>query len=90
LLADRVIEIKWRTTLWPIPLVKHLPLPCGGFIGLLAKLKPTDTRVEWEPYKPMNDDPVFYTQAQDAEAPARMNVIGCSKANTKRSPTCFR
>jgi ubiquinone/menaquinone biosynthesis C-methylase UbiE len=38
-LTDRVLEISWQTTLWPIPFVKHLPLPWGGFIGMAVKLE---------------------------------------------------
>jgi SAM-dependent methyltransferase len=38
-LTDRILEISWQTTLWPIPFVKHLPLPWGGFIGMAVKLK---------------------------------------------------
>lgn len=38
-LTDRVLEISWQTTLWPIPFVKHLPLPWGGFIGMAVTLK---------------------------------------------------
>lgn len=44
LLADRVFEIKWQTTLWPIPFAKHLALPWGGFIGLVVKFKPTSVQ----------------------------------------------
>jgi ubiquinone/menaquinone biosynthesis C-methylase UbiE len=38
-LTDRVLEISWQTTLWPIPFVKHLPLPWGGFIGMAVRLE---------------------------------------------------
>jgi SAM-dependent methyltransferase len=38
-LTDRVLKISWQTTLWPIPFVKHLPLPWGGFIGMAVVLK---------------------------------------------------
>jgi ubiquinone/menaquinone biosynthesis C-methylase UbiE len=34
----RVQSIRWRTTLWPLPGVRDLPLPWGGFIGLAACL----------------------------------------------------
>jgi ubiquinone/menaquinone biosynthesis C-methylase UbiE len=34
----RVQTIRWRTTLWPLPGVRDLPLPWGGFIGLAASL----------------------------------------------------
>jgi SAM-dependent methyltransferase len=37
-LTDRVLKISWQTTLWPIPFVKHLPLPWGGFIGMAVRL----------------------------------------------------
>jgi ubiquinone/menaquinone biosynthesis C-methylase UbiE len=30
--------IRWRTTLWPLPLVGSLPLPWGGFIGMAVHL----------------------------------------------------
>jgi SAM-dependent methyltransferase len=35
----RLEHLCWRTTLWPVPLVRDLPLPWGGFIGLSARLK---------------------------------------------------
>jgi SAM-dependent methyltransferase len=34
--ADRPI---WRTTLWPVPGVRDLPLPWGGFIGMAVQLR---------------------------------------------------
>ncbi len=37
--ADRLDTLCWRTTTWPIPRHPHLPLPWGGFIGLLAQLQ---------------------------------------------------
>lgn len=36
--GKRLRRIQWRTTLWPLPLVRDLPLPWGGFIGLAAHL----------------------------------------------------
>ena len=36
--GPRLRDIRWRTTLWPLPLVRDLPLPWGGFIGLGATL----------------------------------------------------
>jgi len=43
--GDPASSIRWRTTLWPLPLVGSLPLPWGGFIGLALKLQhqPTET-----------------------------------------------
>ncbi len=34
----RLRSMRWRTTLWPIPQLSDLPLPWGGFIGLLVQL----------------------------------------------------
>jgi SAM-dependent methyltransferase len=31
--------IRWRTTLWPVPGVRDLPLPWGGFIGMAVQLR---------------------------------------------------
>ena len=36
--GGRVKSITWRTTLWPISGVGDLPLPWGGFIGMLVQL----------------------------------------------------
>lgn len=36
--GGRLRRVQWRTTLWPLPLVRDLPLPWGGFIGLAAGL----------------------------------------------------
>lgn len=36
--GDRLQEIIWRTTLWPVPLATDLRLPFGGFIGLAGRL----------------------------------------------------
>ncbi|HMP78092.1 MAG TPA: class I SAM-dependent methyltransferase [Pirellulaceae bacterium] len=40
IVGDRLDWVKWRTTRWPLPRFPHLPLPWGGFIGMLAKLNP--------------------------------------------------
>lgn len=34
--ADRRPEVRWRTTLWPA-IDRSMPLPWGGFIGLVAR-----------------------------------------------------
>jgi hypothetical protein len=31
-------SVRWRTTLWPLPGVRDLRLPWGGFIGMAVKL----------------------------------------------------
>ena len=31
---------------------------------------------QWAPYKPMDDDPVLYTNAQEAEAPTIQKPLG--------------
>jgi len=36
--GPRVRQVVWRTTLWPLPGVRHLPLPWGGFIGMAMHL----------------------------------------------------
>jgi hypothetical protein len=37
--ADRRVKtVLWRTTLWPFPGVRDLPLHCGGFIGMAVIL----------------------------------------------------
>jgi len=37
--AGRLANIRWRTTLWPIPGYGSLPLPWGGFVGMAASLR---------------------------------------------------
>lgn len=34
----RLLDIHWRTALWPLPGITDLPLPWGGFIGAVAQL----------------------------------------------------
>jgi ubiquinone/menaquinone biosynthesis C-methylase UbiE len=34
----RLALIRWRTTLWPLPILRSLPLPWGAFIGVAALL----------------------------------------------------
>ena len=34
----RTRTVLWRTTLWPIPGMRDLPLPWGGFIGMAVQL----------------------------------------------------
>jgi ubiquinone/menaquinone biosynthesis C-methylase UbiE len=41
--GERLVSIRWQTTLWPFPVRGSLPLPWGGFIGLAAKLRQTDS-----------------------------------------------
>lgn len=36
--GKRLLAVRWRTTLWPIPHLTDAPLPWGGFIGLAAQL----------------------------------------------------
>jgi len=36
--GERLACVRWRTTLWPLPGVRSLPLPWGGFIGMAAGL----------------------------------------------------
>lgn len=40
--GGRVKTIAWRTTLWPISGLRDLPLPWGGFIGMVAQLHEGD------------------------------------------------
>ena len=40
----RVGAIAWRTTLWPLPAVRDLPLPWGGFIGMAVQLGAEEQR----------------------------------------------
>ncbi len=37
--GPRAGTLVWRTTLWPIPGVRDLPLPWGGFIGMAVQLR---------------------------------------------------
>lgn len=37
--GTRLARIQWRTTLWPVPGLRSLPLPWGGFIGMAAQLR---------------------------------------------------
>jgi SAM-dependent methyltransferase len=34
----RMCSVRWRTTVWPLPGVRDLRLPWGGFIGMAVKL----------------------------------------------------
>ena len=36
--GQRTRTVLWRTTLWPIPGMRDLPLPWGGFIGMAVQL----------------------------------------------------
>jgi SAM-dependent methyltransferase len=36
--GGRAGAVAWRTTLWPFPGVRDLPLPWGGFIGMAVQL----------------------------------------------------
>ena len=38
--GERLSRLRWRTTLWPVPGFGSLRLPWGGFIGMLAQLRP--------------------------------------------------
>lgn len=37
--GSRLVRIQWRTTLWPVPGLKSVPLPWGGFIGMAVQLR---------------------------------------------------
>lgn len=37
--GTRLARIRWRTTLWPLPGLRSLPLPWGGFIGMAVQLR---------------------------------------------------
>jgi Methyltransferase domain len=37
----RAAATLWRTTLWPVPGIRDLPLPWGGFIGMAVVLRAT-------------------------------------------------
>jgi ubiquinone/menaquinone biosynthesis C-methylase UbiE len=34
----RLALVRWRTTLWPLPILRSLPLPWGAFIGMAVQL----------------------------------------------------
>jgi SAM-dependent methyltransferase len=34
----RLALVRWRTTLWPLPILGSLPLPWGAFIGMAVQL----------------------------------------------------
>ncbi len=38
-IGNRATSIRWRTTLWPLRLPIDLPLPWGGFIGMMVRLR---------------------------------------------------
>lgn len=45
--GQRLAQVRWRTTLWPVPGLGSLWLPWGGFVGMLAQLQPMrDERIE--------------------------------------------
>lgn len=46
--GKRVEEIRYRTTLWPVPFITDLPLPWGGFIGMTVRLQ-TPLEIRQEP-----------------------------------------
>lgn len=50
--AKRLRSLRWRTTLWPVPVVWDSPLPWGGFIGLCAELSdvPANAATETDPH----------------------------------------
>ena len=37
--GTRLAHMQWRTTLWPVPGLRSLPLPWGGFIGMAVQLR---------------------------------------------------
>jgi ubiquinone/menaquinone biosynthesis C-methylase UbiE len=37
--GTRLARILWRTTLWPVPGLRSLPLPWGAFIGMAVQLR---------------------------------------------------
>jgi SAM-dependent methyltransferase len=41
LAGARLALIQWRTTVWPVPFLRSLPLPWGGFIGMGVQLDKT-------------------------------------------------
>lgn len=47
--GERLAQIRWRTTLWPAPAFGSLRLPWGGFIGMLAQLRPAPGELGSEP-----------------------------------------
>jgi len=40
----RAGRVSWRTTVWPVPVVRDLPLPWGGFIGMAVLLQEESNR----------------------------------------------
>jgi ubiquinone/menaquinone biosynthesis C-methylase UbiE len=43
--GKRLKSLRWRTTLWPLPIEGSLSLPWGGFIGLVAHLQSLEIMV---------------------------------------------
>lgn len=42
--GGRLQSVRWRTTLWPLLRLPDVPLPWGGFIGLVAQLRDDGSR----------------------------------------------
>jgi len=47
--GPRARTVAWRTTLWPISGVRDLPLPWGGFIGMVVQLHEASKRANGAP-----------------------------------------
>jgi ubiquinone/menaquinone biosynthesis C-methylase UbiE len=47
--GDRLRNISWRTTLWPLPLVRDVHLPFGDFIGMAVYLRPREGSITATP-----------------------------------------